>query len=70
MLDDVVYQPGQKPAYVGGLRDDQFAFLEAYLPTVPKDRLLVIGVHIPFFDADAGRGDASATPTASGCSRC
>jgi hypothetical protein len=49
-LDDVVAMPGQKPAYVGGLREDQFAFLEAYLPTVPKDRLLVIGAHIPFFD--------------------
>jgi hypothetical protein len=50
-LDDVVYQPGQKPAYIGGLREDQFAFLEAYLPTVPKNRLLVLGVHIPLFDA-------------------
>ncbi|MEO6104152.1 MAG: calcineurin-like phosphoesterase C-terminal domain-containing protein [Pseudoxanthomonas sp.] len=50
-MDDVVYQPGEKPAYVGGLRAEQFAFLEAYLPSVPKDRLLVIGVHIPFFDA-------------------
>ena len=50
ILDDVIYQPGKKPAYIGGLRDDQFAFLEAYLPTVPKDRLLVLGVHIPFFD--------------------
>ena len=49
-MDDVVYQPGGKPAYVGGLREDQFAFLEAYLPTVPTDRLLVLGVHIPFFD--------------------
>ena len=53
-LDDVVYQPGAKPAYVGGLRADQFEFLEAYLPTVPKDRLLVVGVHIPLFDAKPG----------------
>lgn len=52
-LDDIVAMPGHRPAYIGGLRDDQFAFLEAYLPTVPKDRLLVIGVHIPFFDAAA-----------------
>nr|WP_245156350.1 calcineurin-like phosphoesterase C-terminal domain-containing protein [Lysobacter solisilvae] len=55
LLDDVVYQPGSTPAYIGGLRDDQFAFLQAYLPTVPRDRLLVIGVHIPFFDAAPGR---------------
>ena len=54
MLDDVIYQPGKKPAYIGGLREDQFAFLEAYLPTVPKDRLLVLGVHIPLFDAKPG----------------
>ena len=52
-LDDVVYRPGQKPAYVGGLREDQFAFLQAYLPTVPRDRLLVVAAHIPFFDAAA-----------------
>jgi len=50
-LDDIVAMPGQRPAYVGGLREDQFAFLEAYLPTLPKDRLLVVGAHIPFFDA-------------------
>ena len=51
VLDDVVYRPGQKPAYVGGLRAAQFAFLAAYLPTVPRDRLLVVSAHIPFFDA-------------------
>lgn len=50
VLDDVIYQPGGKPAYVGGLREDQFAFLEAYLPTLPRERLLVLAVHIPFFD--------------------
>lgn len=49
-LDDVLYRPGAKPAYVGGLRPDQFAFLRAYLPTVAKDRLLVIAAHIPLFD--------------------
>lgn len=54
-LDDVIYRPGQKPAYVGGLREDQFAFLRAYLPTVPKDRLLVLGVHIPLFWGDPQR---------------
>jgi len=49
-LDDIIAQPGQKPAYVGGLREDQFAFLEAYLPTIPKDKLVVLGFHIPLFD--------------------
>lgn len=55
MLDDVIYQPGQSPAYIGGLRADQFGFLERYLPTLPKQRLLVIGVHIPLFDPAPGR---------------
>ncbi|MFY2764600.1 calcineurin-like phosphoesterase C-terminal domain-containing protein [Arenimonas sp. MALMAid1274] len=50
LLDDVIYRPGQKPAYIGGLREDQFAFLAAYLPTLPRERLLVLAVHIPFFD--------------------
>ncbi|MBJ6984298.1 calcineurin-like phosphoesterase family protein [Luteimonas sp. MC1750] len=53
MLDDVVLQPGGRPSYVGGLREDQFAFLEAWLPSVPRDRLLVLGVHIPLFDTAA-----------------
>ncbi|MGY1459054.1 MULTISPECIES: calcineurin-like phosphoesterase C-terminal domain-containing protein [unclassified Luteimonas] len=58
VLDDVVQLPGQRPAYVGGLREDQFDFLEAWLPTVPKDRLLVLGVHVPLFDTAAkGRAE-------------
>ncbi len=55
LLDDVVYRPGQSPDYIGGLREDQFAFLEAYLPTLPHDRLLVVSAHIPFFDPVPGR---------------
>ncbi|MBD7924653.1 calcineurin-like phosphoesterase C-terminal domain-containing protein [Xanthomonas bonasiae] len=54
-LDDVVYRPKQQPDYIGGLREDQFAFLQAYLATLPKDRLLVLGMHIPLFDAAPGR---------------
>ena len=49
-LDDIIAQPGQKPAYVGGLREDQFAFLERYLPTIAPDKLVVLGIHIPLFD--------------------
>ncbi|MFN3702158.1 calcineurin-like phosphoesterase C-terminal domain-containing protein [Thermomonas sp.] len=51
-LDDVIYLPGRKPAYIGGLRADQFAFLARWLPTLPKNRLLVVALHIPLFDAD------------------
>ncbi|GAB1595577.1 calcineurin-like phosphoesterase C-terminal domain-containing protein [Lysobacter claricitrinus] len=49
VLDDVISRPGQKPAYIGGLRDEQFQFLEHYLPTHDGKRLLVIAVHIPLF---------------------
>lgn len=55
LLDDVIRLPGQPASYVGGLREDQFTFLERYLATVPTDRLLVIATHIPLFDASPGR---------------
>ncbi len=55
VLDDVIYRPGQKPAYIGGFRDDQFAFLERWLPTLPKEKLLVLAMHIPLFEEEAGR---------------
>lgn len=55
LLDNVVYRPGQSPDYVGGLREDQFAFLAAYLPTLPRERRLVVAAHIPFFDPTPGR---------------
>lgn len=54
VLDDVIYLPGQSPDYIGGLREDQFAFLKAYLATVPRQRQLVIAAHIPLFDPDPG----------------
>lgn len=54
VLDDVIAMPGRKPAYIGGLRDEQFAFLERWLPTLQKDRLLVLAMHIHLFD-EAGK---------------
>src|SRR5690606_39172870 len=53
LLDDVVARPGQRPAYVGGLREDQFGFLERYLAGLDRGRLLVIAAHIPWFDTAA-----------------
>lgn len=53
MLDNVVSLPGQRPAYVGGLREDQFEFLERYLAVAPRHRLLVVAAHIPWFDTAA-----------------
>lgn len=55
VLDDVIYQPGAKPDYIGGLREDQFEFLQAYLAGADKRRLLVLAMHIPLFDAAPGR---------------
>ena len=54
ILDDVLLLPGQKPGYIGGLREDQFAFLERWLPALAKDRLLVLAMHIHLFD-EAGK---------------
>ncbi|MEE7548421.1 calcineurin phosphoesterase, partial [Xanthomonas sp. Kuri4-1] len=54
-LDDVVYTPRARPDYVGGLREDQFAFLQAYLSALPRERLVVLGLHIPLFDASPGQ---------------
>ena len=50
VLDDVIAMPGSKPAYIGGFREDQFAFLERWLPTLRKDKLLVLAFHIPLFE--------------------
>jgi len=55
VLDDVIYRPGQRPAYIGGLRESQFRFLDAYLAGLPRSQLVVVAVHIPFFDAEPGR---------------
>ncbi|HEX5755515.1 MAG TPA: calcineurin-like phosphoesterase family protein, partial [Arenimonas sp.] len=55
VLDNVVYQPGPRAGYIGGLRDDQFAFLQAYLAGADRDRLLVLAAHIPFFDPEPDR---------------
>lgn len=54
-LDDVIYQPQQRPRYVGGLREDQFRFLEQYLATLSDDTRVVLALHIPLFDGD-GQG--------------
>lgn len=55
VLDDVVYLPGKRPDYIGGLRESQFAFLEAYLAQADKSKLLVIAAHIPLFQTRSDR---------------
>ncbi len=63
MLDNVIWQPGQRPDYVGGLREDQFAFVEAYLAQAATERLLVVGAHIPWFDTAAPGAPATMRET-------
>lgn len=54
VLDNVIWQPQATPKYIGGFREEQFAFLEAYLRGARKNRLLVLAMHIPLFEP-AGR---------------
>ena len=49
-LDDVIWQPQRSPRYIGGLREDQFVFLENYLSTLADDTRVVMALHIPLFD--------------------
>ncbi|MCB1552192.1 MAG: calcineurin-like phosphoesterase family protein [Xanthomonadales bacterium] len=56
-MDDVIYRPTENPRYVGGLRDDQFLWLERYLATLDPDTLVIIGMHIHLFDSRPGRED-------------
>ena len=51
VVDDVIHkdEAGSR-SYTGGLRPDQFEFVENYLGTVPKDDLIVISMHIPLVE--------------------
>ena len=46
-LNDVRFLGG--PRYIGGLREDQFAFIENLLRVTPRDELVVVMMHIPWF---------------------
>ncbi len=53
VLDDVVYdgrrdEEGTEGPYRAAISEDQLAFVENYLKTVPRDRLVVLAMHIPF----------------------
>ncbi|MCC6796994.1 MAG: metallophosphoesterase, partial [Candidatus Hydrogenedentes bacterium] len=45
VMDDVYFKPDGK--YEGRFTDDQIAFVKNYLATVPKDKLIVMTMHIP-----------------------
>ncbi|MDZ7738955.1 MAG: calcineurin-like phosphoesterase C-terminal domain-containing protein [Bacteroidales bacterium] len=48
ILDDIIHEDkAGSHSYVGGLRPDQFTFLENYLETVPENDMIVLNMHIP-----------------------
>lgn len=56
VLDDVVYpREDGESGYIGGFTDKQLEFIENDLKYVPKDRLVVLAMHIPLFIEDYGR---------------
>jgi C terminal of Calcineurin-like phosphoesterase/N terminal of Calcineurin-like phosphoesterase/Calcineurin-like phosphoesterase len=54
-LNDVRYLGG--PRYIGGLRPDQFEFLQNLLRTTPPDLLVVVLLHIPLFSPDPSNAE-------------
>jgi hypothetical protein len=53
LFDDVIYTGNKEQRYIGGIRDDQFRFIENYLSIIPKDELIVLCTHIPIFKEEA-----------------
>jgi len=54
-INDVRHQGG--PRYLGGLRPDQWSFLEALLNHTSKDTLIVPFFHIPLFSPDPSNAE-------------
>lgn len=51
ILDDILYpDPRDGKRYWGGFRKDQLTFIENDLRHVPKDNLVVVACHIPFYE--------------------
>lgn len=51
VIDDILWpDPRDGQSYWGGLRPDQLKFLKNDLKFVPKDHLIVMSMHIPFFE--------------------
>ena len=49
-LDDIFFRPDG--SYIGRFTDDQLAFVSDYLATVPRDRLVVLMMHIPIVQCE------------------
>jgi hypothetical protein len=53
MLNNVIAEFGAHGfSYIGGLREDQFRFISAWLPQVPRDHRIVVAGHIPMTARD------------------
>jgi hypothetical protein len=51
VLDDILYpDPRDQSGYWGGFREDQLTFVANTLKFVPKDKLIVLAMHIPLYD--------------------
>lgn len=56
ILDDVIYpQTDGESGYIGGFTEEQLTFIENDLKHVPKDKLVVLAMHIPLFLESYGR---------------
>jgi hypothetical protein len=54
-LNDVRYLGG--PQYIGGLRPDQFEFIQNLLRATPREQLVVVMFHIPLFSPDPSNAE-------------
>lgn len=52
-MDDVIHGCASSTDYSGGFLDSQYEWLKQDLSYVPKDKMVILAVHIPFRDSDA-----------------
>ncbi|MFD2036082.1 calcineurin-like phosphoesterase C-terminal domain-containing protein [Belliella marina] len=59
LLENILYpDPRDGVGYWGGFRDDQLEFIENDLKLVPKDKLIILAMHIPLFEEGDSFRDA------------
>ena len=58
-LENILYpDPRDGVGYWGGFREDQLTFIENDLKLVPKDKLIILAMHIPLFEEGDSFRDA------------
>ncbi|MCH7396835.1 calcineurin-like phosphoesterase family protein [Belliella sp. DSM 107340] len=59
LLENILYpDPRDGVGYWGGFREDQLTFIENDLKLVPKDKLIILAMHIPLFEEGDSFRDA------------